>query len=140
MSLTRLNSLYDNFLDSNDFFSLQPSFRNINRQSFNLDVKETDNEFVIKADLPGVDKSNIDISLEDNILTISTERKNERKETEDKYHYFERNYGKYSRSISLPSNINSETFLATATYTNGVLNLSIPKSKTNKKQNRIPIQ
>jgi HSP20 family protein len=138
MSLTRLNSLYDNFLDSNDFFSLQPSFRSINKQSFNLDVKETDNEFIIKADLPGVDKSNIEISLEDNILTISTERKNERKETEDKYHYFERSYGKYSRSISLPSNINSESLLAT--YTNGVLNLSIPKNKTDKKQNRIPIQ
>jgi len=105
-----------------DVFSLRQI---IPIKNFDLDVKETDTSYIIKADIPGVEKKNIDIRLDNNMLTISSERKNERIDTNEKYHYFERSYGKSFRTIYLSSKVDSEDIVAS--YKDGVLHLIISK-------------
>jgi HSP20 family protein len=90
-----------------------------------VDIYETENELVVKADLPDVNPQDLDIRVENNILTIRGERNFEDKANEDNYLRIERTYGSFSRSFSLASSVNSEAIKAD--YQNGVLTLSIPK-------------
>src|SRR5258707_10249346 len=90
-----------------------------------VDIYETEHELVVKADLPEVDPKDLDIRVENNILTIRGERKFESKVAEDKYLRVERTYGSFSRSFSLANTVNSDAIKAD--YQNGVLTLSIPK-------------
>ena len=90
-----------------------------------VDIYETEHELVVKADLPDVDPQDLDIHVENNVLTIRGERKFENKVKEDNYLRIERAYGSFSRSFSLANSVNSEAIKAD--YQNGVLTLSIPK-------------
>ena len=90
-----------------------------------VDIYETENELVVKADLPDVNPQDLDIRVENNILTIRGERKFEKNVHEDNYLRIERAYGSFSRSFSLASSVKSEAIKAD--YQNGVLSLSIPK-------------
>jgi len=90
-----------------------------------VDIFETEHELVVKADLPDVDPKDLDIRVENNILTIRGERKFEKKVNEDQYLRVERAYGAFSRSFSLANTVNSEAIKAD--YQNGVLTLTIPK-------------
>ena len=90
-----------------------------------VDIFETEHELVVKADLPDVKPEDLDIRVENNILTIRGERKFEKKVTEDKYLRVERSYGSFSRSFSLANTVNTEAIKAD--YKDGVLTLSIPK-------------
>ena len=90
-----------------------------------VDIYETENELVVKADLPDVNPQDLGIRVENNILTIRGERNFEDKVNEDNYLRIERAYGSFSRSFSLASSVNSEAIKAD--YQNGVLTLSIPK-------------
>jgi HSP20 family protein len=90
-----------------------------------VDIFETEHELVVKADLPDVKPEDLDIRVENNILTIRGERKFEKKITEDKYLRVERSYGSFSRSFSLANTVNTEAIKAD--YKDGVLTLSIPK-------------
>lgn len=90
-----------------------------------VDIYETEHELVVKADLPEVDPKDLDIRVENNILTIRGERKFEKKVNEDNYLRVERAYGSFSRSFSLANTVNSEAIKAD--YVNGVLTLTIPK-------------
>lgn len=90
-----------------------------------VDIYETEHELVVKADLPDVDPKDIDIRVENNVLTIRGERKFEKKVDEDNYLRVERAYGSFSRSFSLANTVNPEAIKAD--YRNGVLTLSIPK-------------
>ena len=90
-----------------------------------VDIYETENELVVKADLPDVNPQNLDIRVENNILTIRGERKFETKVNEDNYLRIERAYGSFSRSFSLANSVKSDAIKAD--YQNGVLTLSIPK-------------
>ena len=90
-----------------------------------VDIYETEHELVVKADLPDIDPKDLDIRVENNILTLRGERKFESKVAEDKYLRVERTYGSFSRSFSLANTVNSEAIKAD--YLNGVLTLSIPK-------------
>lgn len=90
-----------------------------------VDIFETEHELVVKADLPDIKPEELDIRVENNILTIRGERKFENKVKEDNYLRVERSYGSFSRSFSLASSVNSEAIKAD--YQNGVLTLSIPK-------------
>jgi HSP20 family protein len=90
-----------------------------------VDIEETEKAFLIKADLPGLKKEDIKITIEDNQLTISGERsKTEKSETEH-YKHFERLQGSFSRSFLLPDSINEEN--VSAKYENGVLMLTVKK-------------
>lgn len=139
--IPHFNSLYDNFFDDGDFFlsrQILPLGRLNNKyKTFDLDVEETNNSYKITADIPGVDKTDIDISFDNNMLSISFERKEETKESHNKYHHFERRYGKYSRSIYFPYNFKFEDI--NAHYKDGVLNIIIPKNK-NDDRKKIEVQ
>lgn len=90
-----------------------------------VDIYETEHELVVKADLPDVDPKDLDIRVENNILTIRGERKFEKKVNEENYLRIERSYGSFARSFTLANTVNSEAIKAE--YQNGVLTLSIPK-------------
>ena len=90
-----------------------------------VDIYETAHELVVKADLPEVDPKELDVRVENNLLTIRGERKFEKKVNEDNYLRVERAYGSFSRSFSLANSVNADTIKAD--YQNGVLTLTIPK-------------
>ena len=90
-----------------------------------VDIYETEQELVVKADLPDVKPEDLDIRVENNILTIRGERKFEKKVNENNYLRIERSYGSFSRSFSLANTVNTEAIKAD--YKDGVLTLSIPK-------------
>ena len=90
-----------------------------------VDIFETEHELVVKADLPDVNPQELDIRVENNILTIRGERKFEKEVAENNYLRVERSYGSFARSFSLANTVNSEAIKAD--YQNGVLTLSIPK-------------
>jgi HSP20 family protein len=90
-----------------------------------VDIYETEHELVVKADLPDVDPKDLDIRVENNILSIRGERKFEKKVNEDNYLRVERAYGSFSRSFALANTVNPDGIQAD--YQNGVLTLVIPK-------------
>src|SRR6266571_603112 len=90
-----------------------------------VDIYETEHELVVKADLPEVDPKDLDIRVENNILTIRGERKFEKNVSEENYLRVERSYGSFARSFTLANTVNSEAIKAD--YQNGVLTLTIPK-------------
>jgi HSP20 family protein len=90
-----------------------------------VDIYENEHELVVKADLPDVDSKDLDIRVENNILTIRGERRFEKKVNEDQYLRVERAYGSFSRSFSLANTVNADGIKAD--YQNGVLTLSVPK-------------
>ena len=98
-----------------------------------IDMKETEKEIIINAEIPGVDKKDINVDLNENILTISFERKQEKDEKEEGWRIVERSYGKFTRSVTLPCGVKVDG--AKASYKDGVLKIVLPKekdSKTNK--------
>jgi HSP20 family protein len=104
-----------------------------------VDIFETEQELVVKADLPDIKPEELDIRVENNILTIRGERKFEKKENENHYLRVERSYGLFCRSFALASTVNSETIQAD--YKNGVLTLAIPKREEAKpKQIKVRVQ
>jgi HSP20 family protein len=90
-----------------------------------VDIYETEHELVVKADLPEVDPKDLDIRVENNLLTIRGERKFEKKVSEENYLRVERSYGSFARSFTLANTVNPDAIKAE--YQNGVLTLSIPK-------------
>jgi HSP20 family protein len=97
-----------------------------------LDISETKGDLVVKAELPGIDPKDIDISLNEGILTIKGEKRQEKEEKEEGYHLVERSYGSFTRSIRLPREIQSEKI--NASYKNGVLKITLPKTEEAKKK------
>jgi len=104
-----------------------------------VDIYETEHELVVKADLPDVRPEDLDIRVENNILTIRGDRKFEEKVDEKNYLRVERTYGSFSRSFSLANTVNSEAIKAD--YKNGVLTLTIPKREEAKpKQIKVNVE
>ena len=95
-----------------------------------VDIYETENELVVKADLPDISEKDLDVRVENNMLTIRGERKFEKKVEEDNYLRVERTYGAFSRSFSLPNTVNNEAIKAD--YKNGVLTVTLPKRAESK--------
>ena len=92
-----------------------------------MDVKETKNAFEIKADLPGMKKEDIKISIEDGVLTIKGERRYEEEQKDEDRYYMERAFGTFSRSFTLPTKVNEKDIKAT--YKDGVLSITLPKAE-----------
>ena len=95
-----------------------------------VDVSETEGEYQIKAEIPDVKKENVKVTLEDGVLTIQGERKQEQEEKGKKYHRVERSYGSFARSFTLPDLVDEEK--VKAEFKDGVLNLLLPKSENAK--------
>jgi HSP20 family protein len=90
-----------------------------------VDVSENEKEILVSADLPGVDPQGVEITVKENILTLTGERKAEKEEKDESYHRVERAYGSFTRSFVLPSTVD-ETKVS-ADYKDGVLRVHLPK-------------
>jgi HSP20 family protein len=101
-----------------------------------VDIYETENEIVVKAELPGVDRKDIALNLENNVLTLRGERRFEKETKEENYHRIERAYGAFSRSFSIPATVNEENIQAE--YKDGILKIALPK-KSQAKPKQIQI-
>jgi len=92
-----------------------------------IDLSETDDEYRVKVDLPGISKDDMSISIVGNSIVIKGEKKQEKKEEKENYHYIERSYGSFKRVIDLPVDIDADKILAE--FENGVLDIKVPKSE-----------
>ena len=90
-----------------------------------VDVSETKDSVVVKAETPGMDAKDIQVSLQENVLTITGERKQEKEDKDERYHRVERSYGSFTRSFSLPSVLDQEKIKAE--FKDGVLQVTLPK-------------
>lgn len=95
-----------------------------------VDIFENDHEVVVKAELPGMSANDIDLKLENNILTLRGERRFEKEAKEENYHRIEREYGVFARSFALPTAINGDK--VTAQYKDGILQVVLPKPEERK--------
>ncbi len=121
-----VNTLQDQFNRLfNDVFDRKAGESSLTAWAPAVDIYETEHELVVKADLLEVDPKDLDIRVENNILTIRGERKFEKKVNEDNYLRVERAYGSFARSFTLANTVNSDAIKAD--YQNGVLTLTIPK-------------
>ena len=92
-----------------------------------VDILETENELILKADVPDVDMKDVDVRMENGTLTIRGERKFEGTKNEGGWHRVERSYGSFERAFSLPETVNAEA--VKADYKNGVLTITLPKKE-----------
>jgi HSP20 family protein len=92
-----------------------------------FDMSETDKELIVKGEVPGMDKKDINITVSDGMLTIRGEKKHEKKEENEQYHRVERRYGAFSRTMRLPHEVEADK--VDATYKEGVLSIRLPKSE-----------
>jgi HSP20 family protein len=92
-----------------------------------VDIKETPKEYVVTAEVPGIDKKDIHIEIADNLLTLKGERKFEKEQKEESYHRVERSYGSFTRSFSLPTKVKADAI--EAAFKDGVLTVKIPKTE-----------
>lgn len=92
-----------------------------------VDIEERDKDYLITAELPGIKKEDIKMNIKDNLLTISGEKKQEKKTDKNNYHRTERIYGSFQRSFRLPDYADQENI--SAEFKDGVLNVTIPKLK-----------
>ena len=90
-----------------------------------VDIYETENDIVLKAELPGVDPKDVEVKVEDNTLYLKGERKFEKEVKNESYHRVERSYGSFARSFSLPNSINTDK--VKAEFKDGLLTLTLPK-------------
>ncbi len=125
-SIRTRDSVFDDLF--NELYSLPTSF--LSKCGVDLspriDISETDAAYKIEAELPGINQKEIDVKIDNNILTIKGKKEDIKEEKEKNYHLRERYYGAFQRSISLPNNIEPEKIKAS--FENGVLNISVPKN------------
>src|SRR5687767_3377652 len=137
-NITRYNPFEDFLQDFGKGFWLKPlPFPAEGELKMKIDVKEDDQSFIVKAEIPGAKKEDIGIDVEDDGVSLRAELKQEKEEKkEQKVVYSERSYGMVSRSFTLPVDVDAKA--AKAEYKDGVLNLTLPK-KANGSAKRIPV-
>ena len=92
-----------------------------------FDITENDNEYVVTAELPGIDPKDLDVTLSEGILTVKGEKKQEKEEKEKGYHRVERRFGSFQRSFRIPGKV--EANKVDANYKDGILKLTLPKAE-----------
>ena len=127
---SEVNRLFDTF------FGGRPGDAGLRRWVPAMDLVETDDHLLLRADLPGLDRDDVSIEVKDGVLTVSGERQAEHDEQADGFYRVERAFGAFSRSLSLPSQIDAERI--TAEFDRGVLEVRIPKPEE-RKPHRIEI-
>ncbi len=130
MSLTHFDPLvnFRVFEDALNRFASAPSSER--PWSPAVDIYETENDLVLKADLPDVDPNQVDVRVENQTLTIAGNRKFEKEEKNKGFHRIERSYGSFTRSFAVPQTFDTEN--VAAAYKNGVLTVSLPKKEAAK--------
>lgn len=121
------------------FQEMAPMFPNQGQTGLfmpDVDIKETNDAYVFNADLPGIKEKDVQVSLTGNRLTLSGKREEEKREERTNYYAFERSYGSFNRSFTLPAGTNPE--LAKADLKEGVLTITVPK-KPEAQAKKIPV-
>ena len=95
-----------------------------------VDIYENKDQIVLEAELPGMNRDDFELSVENNVITLRGERHFEKKDDSDNYHRVERSYGSFTRSFTLPQTVSADS--ATAEYRNGVLRVTLPKREETK--------
>lgn len=95
-----------------------------------MDISETKDSLVVKVEAPGMDQQDIQISMQENLLTIKGEKKQEKEEKEEHYHRVERSYGAFTRSVRMPVAVDASK--VTASFKNGLLTVTLPKTPASK--------
>jgi len=115
------------------FFNNVPSIRQFEGEwTPTIDISETKDDFIVKAELPGIEAKDVNVSLTGNLLTIKGEKKKETDEKDEHHHYVERYYGSFQRSFQLPANVKPEKI--DASFDKGVLKITLPKTAEAKKK------
>jgi len=117
-----MNRMFDGFFRSN-----QDEDYTLSSWTPAVDIAEHDDEYNVKVELPGVNKEDVKITLENNILTIRGEKKQEKETKKENYHRVERSYGSFQRSFTLPTTVKSDRI--DAVYKDGILSISLPKAE-----------
>jgi HSP20 family protein len=128
LSLHRsMNELFDHFFRDFGGAFEQPAWSRASTAlvSPSVDIAETDSEIAITADLPGLEEKDIEVSLDNDVLTIRGSRKEEREEKRKNYHLMERSYGSFQRTLHVPAGVDKDK--VKASFKNGVLNVTLPK-------------
>ena len=124
---SEMNRLFDGF-----FGNRAPNGITSRRWIPAMDLVEGEDEFVLRADLPGLTEDDVEIEIKDSVLTISGERKAEEKREGEGYYRVERAFGSFSRSLTLPEGVAADQ--VTASFDNGVLEVRVPKPEERKPQ------
>ena len=95
-----------------------------------MDLVEADDHYVLRADLPGMDEKNVSIEINDNVLTVSGERRDEQEQSRRGWHRVERSFGRFTRSLTLPEGIDPDAI--SAGFDKGVLSITVPKPEERK--------
>ena len=123
-SFTPSRDLFDRFFDDWDFSSL---FSEKNEWTPAFDIAENDKDYVVTAELPGIDIKDMEISISDGILSVKGEKKQEKDEESEGYHRIERRYGSFQRSFRIPGKVESDK--VDASYKDGILKVLLPKAE-----------
>ena len=122
---------YDPFANFDDWFKgfgMRPFSMDMETApTIKIDLSENDTAYTVRAEIPGVKKEDVKVTVEDGVLTIQGERKQEKEEKGRKYHRIERAYGRFVRSFTLPDTVDEGK--VRAEYADGVLKLHLPKSE-----------
>jgi len=119
-----LDTLVDEFLSP---FPLAPVAFREGELAVPIDVIEKEDHIEVRADVPGLEEKDLDVSLHDGYLTLKGEKREEKEEKEADYHRIERRYGAFTRTVGLPDYVDTEK--ATAEYKKGVLTVKLPKKE-----------
>ena len=117
---------FDRIFDSMFTHDL-PQFSSTKSWMLAVDVNETETEFFLSADMPGLDKKDVSVDIHDGVITIKGERAIDNEKSSDGYQIRERQLGSFNRSFRLPDNVNEDK--VTAKFKNGVLSVTLPKTK-----------
>jgi HSP20 family protein len=117
-----IDRLFDRFFEPQGWLDL-PS---LGDWAPSMDVSENKDAFVVKLEVPGMEPGDINVSIQDNTLTVKGEKRQEKEEKDEKQHRVERSYGAFERTVRLPSTVDAGK--VTATFKNGVLTATLPKT------------
>jgi HSP20 family protein len=136
---TEMDRVFDSFLGRG--FGRFPAFARVEDSDAvvpSIDVRETEAELVVEAELPGMDEKDVSVTLTNGVLTLKGEKKSEREEKKDDYHLMERSYGSFQRSFQVADTIDADK--VKAAFEKGVLKVTLPKRpEAVKSEKRIPI-
>ena len=125
-----MNRLFQSFFDTPSTGSTPGGTGGLRRWHPAMDLVETEDHFVLRADLPGVAESDVKVELEDNVLTLSGERRHEQEVKKGGYYRIERASGTFARTLTLPEGVDADA--VEATFDKGVLEVRIPKPEQRK--------
>src|SRR4051794_29496956 len=134
---SEMNRLFNTFFDTPTTGTGNGNGGAVRRWVPSMDLVETEDHFVLRADLPGLSEGDVAIELEDNVLTVSGERNAEHEEKKEGFYRMERSFGQFRRSLTLPDGVNADAIAAT--FDRGVLEVRIPKPEQ-RKPRKVAIQ